>query len=194
MPKDTGLPQSLWTARLFGRRPCPADGPALCLILQDARAMRWLSLDGRPLGEARVAWLLDRLASHWTAHDFGVRLFFAQAPAAVLPRPGEEPLSRFVGWCGLRHQILDGRPEIELLYALRPTLWRRRLGTEMARACLAEGVSALGVESVVAFTLPDNLGSRGVMEACGMTLAGSIDHAGAPHVLYRFAAAAAGGG
>lgn len=154
-------------------------------ILRDAQAMRWLSPDGKVIDEDRVVWLTGRLAAHWQAHDFGVRLFFWPDETGHPVPAGQEPLARFAGWCGLRHQVIDGRPEIELLYALRPAFWRQGLGSDMARACLEEGFQAMGVASVIAFTLPDNLGSRGVMEACGMQIEGSIIHAGLPHVLYR---------
>lgn len=184
MPHDVTVPERLDTRRLIGRRPQDLDVPFLRLILQDEAAMRWLAPDGRPVTDARVAWLLDRLAAHWRAHDFGPRFFFLRAEIERL-RPGHEPRTAFAGWCGLRHQLVEGRPEVELLYALRPSLWRQGYGSEMAVATVDEGFTALGVASVVAFTLPDNLGSRGVMARCGLAYERDITHAGLPHVLYR---------
>jgi RimJ/RimL family protein N-acetyltransferase len=81
--------------------------------------------------------------------------------------------------------VLRGEPEIELFYALRPAYFQRGLGTEMARAVVGIGLRDLRLASVVAFTLPDNVASRRVMEKVGMQYQGVIEHAGLPHVLYR---------
>ncbi len=43
----------------------------------------------------------------------------------------------------------------------------------------------LRVHDVVAFTLPTNLGSRGVVEKVGFTYEREITWANLPHVLYR---------
>ncbi len=59
------------------------------------------------------------------------------------------------------------------------------LATEIARRCLAIGREELGFASLVAITLPDNRGSRRVMEKAGMTYERDVTHAGRVHVLYR---------
>lgn len=184
MAGSIDLPPTLDTGSLSGRPPTSRDVVHMRTILQDARAMRWLSPDGKVVTDARVAWLTDRLAAHWEAHDFGPRLFFRR-DGGPIPKTGLEPPDSFVGWCGLRHQLVDGVAEIELLYALRPDLWRQGFGRAMARATLDEGFARIDAASVVAFTLPDNRASRGVMERCGMTYERDITHAGLPHVLYR---------
>ena len=43
----------------------------------------------------------------------------------------------------------------------------------------------LDLEEVVAFTLPDNIASRRVMEKAGFAYDRDIQRAGLPHVLYR---------
>ena len=54
----------------------------------------------------------------------------------------------------------------------------------MARAIL-HIASTLGLRDLVAFTLPSNLGSRGVMEKVGFRYERDIRWANLPHVLYR---------
>ena len=43
----------------------------------------------------------------------------------------------------------------------------------------------MGLEEIIAFTLPDNVGSRRVMEKSGFTYERDIVHAGVPHLLFR---------
>ena len=111
MPLAIALPEEMVTRRLIGRRPRDLDVPFMRMILQDDAAMRWLAPDGKRVTDARVAWLLDRLSAHWRAHDFGPRLFFLRDGAENV-RPGHELRSTFAGWCGLRHQLVDGAPEV----------------------------------------------------------------------------------
>ncbi len=113
---------------------------------------------------------------HWERHGFGIWVF----------RDGAE--GRFVARAGLRHRQLDGDEEIELAYALRSEYWGRRLATEMAAAAVAVGFGRLGLEDVVALTLPTNRASRRVMERTGLEHERDIVHRGLPHVLYRLPA------
>jgi RimJ/RimL family protein N-acetyltransferase len=141
-------------------------------ILGNPQCLRWLSPNGQGHSDEKMQYITHRLASHWQSHGFGVRLFFQRGGGA------------FAGWCGLRHQVVEGRSEIELLYSLRHTLWQRGLGSEMARAAVNEGVEQLGFRRIVAFTLPDNVASQGVMRGCGMSKEADILFADLPHVLF----------
>ena len=97
----------------------------------------------------------------------------------------EDEGAGFVGYCGLRHYLVHGEPENELLYGLLPDYWGRGYASEMAAAALEVAFNDLAMPSVVAFTLHDNIGSRRVMEKNGMIYEKDIFHAGLPHVLYR---------
>jgi RimJ/RimL family protein N-acetyltransferase len=163
----------LHTERLSGMRPQPGDFDRLRTLHADARVMATLSADGRPQGEEFTRDALSRMRAHWERHGFGVRCFFENGEA------------EFVGYCGLRHAVVDSRDEIELLYAVRADFWRRGYAVEMARAVIREGFERLNFSNVVAFTLPTNVASRAVMERCGMRYERDIVHAGLPHVLYR---------
>ena len=51
-------------------------------------------------------------------------------------------------------------------------------------AALQHGFDTMHLDRIVAFTLPHNKASRGVMENCGFTYNRDIIHANLPHVLY----------
>ncbi len=91
---------------------------------------------------------------------------------------------RFIGRAGLHQVEIEGAREIEIAYAVMPEFWRRGFATEIARAIL-DVATGLGIRGLVAFTLPTNLGSRGVMEKVGFRYERDIVWAALPHVLYR---------
>jgi RimJ/RimL family protein N-acetyltransferase len=91
----------------------------------------------------------------------------------------------FIGRGGLRSVRIEGVEEVELGYGLRPEWWDRGIATEMSRTALEVGFERLGLQSVVAFTMPGNVRSRHVMEKLGMTFERDIVWADMPHVLYR---------
>jgi RimJ/RimL family protein N-acetyltransferase len=169
----TSLAPEMLTDRLAGRPPRAEDFALLRRLHCDPRVTATLSADGRPLAEESTRAALASAIDHWRREAAGIRYFFERAGGD------------FVGYCGLRRAVVEGREEIELLYAVRAEHWRKGYGAEMARAVLREGFEALGLQEVVAFTLPHNAGSRGVMERCGMRYQREIVHAGLPHVLYR---------
>ncbi len=120
-------------------------------------------------------YLRDNL-EHWERYGFGIWAF----------REGTE--GPFVGRAGLKHTHVSGNDEVELAYALRSEYWGRGLTTELSVAALATGFERLGLEDVVAFTLPTSRGSWRVMEKTGFEYERDIVHAGLPHVLYRITA------
>jgi RimJ/RimL family protein N-acetyltransferase len=101
----------------------------------------------------------------------------------------------FIGFVGLnRAQAVLGRPAIEVGWRLAAEHWGHGYAPEAARASLAYGFEHLGVEEIVAFTVPGNEKSRRVMEKLGMSHdpADDFDNpripVGSPlvrHVLYR---------
>jgi len=98
----------------------------------------------------------------------------------------------FIGFIGL--WVPSFMDVVEIGWRLAPAWWNRGLATEGARAVLRHAFAYLGLDEVVAFTVPANLPSRRVMEKIGMTHDPSrdFDHpkiaAGHPlrrHLLYR---------
>jgi RimJ/RimL family protein N-acetyltransferase len=74
---------------------------------------------------------------------------------------------------------------IELAYAVPSALWRSGYAKEMSQAAVRFAFEQLPIEELVAVTLPLNLGSRRVMEACGFHYDREVTRAGLCHVLYR---------
>jgi RimJ/RimL family protein N-acetyltransferase len=102
----------------------------------------------------------------------------------------------FAGFIGLSIPAFDApfMPAVEVGWRLAFDCWGRGLATEGARAVVSYGFEELGLDSVVSFTVPENLRSRRVMEKIGMTHdpRDDFDHPrlqdGHPlrrHVLYR---------
>jgi RimJ/RimL family protein N-acetyltransferase len=83
---------------------------------------------------------------------------------------------------------------VEMAWRLARPYWGRGYASEAARAALDFGFSKVGLAEIVAYTVPHNHRSRGVMERIGMVRdeQGDFDHPilaeGHPlrrHVLYR---------
>ena len=121
--------------------------------------------------------VLDALLANWAVDGFGYWL------------ARERNTGRFAGRGGLRRVQLDGRPAVEVGYALMPEFWGRGLATELARESIRVGFAELGLSALVGFTLPTNRASQRVMERAGFRPAGNTVWAGLPHVLYRLGAA-----
>lgn len=121
---------------------------------------------------------------HWHAHGFG--------PWALDVR------GDFAGFLGLMSVPADMpfAPAVELLYRLVPRFWGQGLATEGSLAALGFGFRELQLDTVVAFAVEANTGSRKVMEKVGMVHRGDFDHPSIPessplrrHALYHLSRA-----
>ena len=158
--------ERLETERLLGRRLAREDFEAVLAMYNDPRVAQWL---GGP--RSQDDWLREKLA-HWEEHGYGEWVFHERDGDAL------------VGRAGLRRVRIGDQPEVEVGYMVDADRWRRGFATEMTAAVLEVGFT-LGLESIVAFTLPHNVASRRVMEKCGLTYEKPIEWAALPHVLYR---------
>lgn len=75
-----------------------------------------------------------------------------------------------IGSSGL--QPLEDTGEIEVGYTLKPSYWRRGIGSEAAFAWLKYGFETAGLQRIVAVCDEENVGSWRIMEKCGMTYEG----------------------
>ncbi|MFZ2060977.1 MAG: GNAT family N-acetyltransferase [Candidatus Binatus sp.] len=160
------------TPRLIGTPAGPGDFADLRRLHSDPRVMATLSADGNTFSEDQTRAFLDRAADHWKSHGFGLWCIRDKASGD------------FVGYGGTKHATVEGRDEIELAYAICSDHWRKGFATEISIAALKHAFDTMHLERIVAFTLPHNKGSRGVMENCGFTYQRDIVHANLPHVLY----------
>ncbi len=116
---------------------------------------------------------LERNLEHWVEYGFGIWM---------LREPDSGAL---IGRAGLRHILVEQTDEVELAYALLPQWWGRGLATTAARACVTIGREWVGLSSVVALVVPENVGSRRVLEKAALAHERDASHLGRPHLLYR---------
>ncbi|NNL29640.1 MAG: GNAT family N-acetyltransferase [Gemmatimonadetes bacterium] len=129
------------------------DLPALLTLFNEPEVGRYL-LDGHPVSQA---WVQAEIAAS--------RDRFASSSAGLwaIREHAEDTLLGVVGY----RPFFDP-PELQLVYALRPSSWGRGLATEAARAALDHGFEALAFDEVRAATDAPNEASIRVLEQLGM--------------------------
>lgn len=196
------LPATIRTDRFVGERCDERHLDDLARLYAEPAVTDWFG-GGATRDEVRE-WLATTVRSHWDEHGFGLYAFYEAtgttehggdrvvgAGSASCADAGRAPRAAFVGRAGLKVAAADvreqlGEPEaVELLYGLMPGQWGRGYATEIGRALAGLALGRLGLESVIAYTLPENARSRRVLEKCGFTEDGDVVHEGLPHVLYR---------
>ena len=172
---------AIQTPHLLLRRWRDSDLPAFAALNGDPRVMEFMpKLLSREESDAMAA----RIRMLMTIQGFG---FWA------VEVPG---IADFIGFVGLHRPSFEASftPCVEIGWRLARAHWGKGYATEAARAALAHGFMALGLDEIVSFTVPTNRRSRAVMERLGMTRnpGEDFDHpalaAGDPlrrHVLYR---------
>jgi [ribosomal protein S5]-alanine N-acetyltransferase len=161
------------TKRLLLERHRLDDAVEVAVLLRDPRVARTLTADGLPPSEREVRDGLRAKIAHWERHGFG--LWMAR----------DRFTGEMVGRGGLQHTVVESTREIEVGWAIVPERWGQGLATELARAAVDVAAAPLHLGEIVAFTLPDNIASRRVMEKVGFTYERDVVHVGLPHVLYR---------
>lgn len=194
------------TERIRFRPWTLADRPAFRRMNRDRQVMEFFP---SPLSAKASDALLERLMAHQTREGFGVwPLEIGVGPHEAAPAAGSnagqaagtgEKNYVWAGFVGLLRVRPDMpfAPAVEIGWRLLPAFWGRGYAAEAARACLDFGFRALGLEEIVAFTVPGNRRSWRLMERLGMNREpdGDFDHPALPdghplrrHVLYRIEA------
>src|SRR5437762_126203 len=114
----------LRTSRLLLLRPRADDFDGLDRMHRDPQVMATLGGIRTP---EQTRQFINGLLAHWEQHGFG--LWMARDAAT----------SRFVGRGGLRHTVVEGKPDVEVAYGLMPEFWGRGLATELARESVRVG-------------------------------------------------------
>jgi RimJ/RimL family protein N-acetyltransferase len=169
MPMDFGIDR-VATRRLVGRRPEPGDAVRYAEILTDHRVDEAVWPEHLRTADRAPEMVKDYIA-HWERWGFG--------PWTVL-LDGE-----VIGYDGIRHADVAGRPAVELLWFLDPAHWGQGYATEVAREAVRVAFDVLELDELLALTVDVNHASRSVMEKLGMEHVDSVMHAGLPHVVYR---------
>lgn len=171
----------LQTQRLILRRWREDDLAAFATMNANPEVMRYfpacMSIDESDA-------LARRIIQHFADHGFG------QWVVERIDQPG------LIGVVGLLHVSFAAAftPAVEIGWRLDSRYWRQGYALEAARAVLRHGFTELGLEQIVAFTVPANRPSQALMQRLGMQHDSQGDflhprlpvgHALRQHVLYR---------
>jgi [ribosomal protein S5]-alanine N-acetyltransferase len=168
----TGL-DLVQTERLVFERLALEHTAELSTLLRDPRVAKTLSTDGLPPSESEVSDSVRSKVAHWGRHGFGYWLL------------RERSSGKMVGRGGLQHTFIGGQDEVEVGWAVLPARWGEGFATELAQISVEVAERDLRLREIVAFTLPDNVASRRVMEKSGFIYEREVVHVGLSHVLYR---------
>jgi RimJ/RimL family protein N-acetyltransferase len=142
------------TERLRLRMYTKEDADGQLRITSDAEFRRYFPPQFFKPTRDNVLVAIGRVLEHWNQLGFGYWVMELKEEA------------RMVGYCGLRR--LPKTEEVELLYGVEKEQWGKGLTTEAARASLRFGFEEMKFPRIMAVTDRENLGSRRVMEKCGL--------------------------
>jgi RimJ/RimL family protein N-acetyltransferase len=117
--------------------------------------MRYLAPGGQLQTHEDSVERLRRYRAHWERYGFGIWVV------------EELATGRMVGRVGLAHHVLLP-DEVEVGWALDPTVWGRGYATEGARAALNYAFTTLDLDRVVSIVHPENAASIAVMARLGL--------------------------
>lgn len=175
------MPVELITERCRLRQWRDSDRPAFAALNQDPVVMRFFpALQDEAESNARV----DAISAAIAARGWGLW---------ALEIPG---VTDFAGFVGLNAPGWQAHftPCVEIGWRLAAAHHGKGYATEAAREALRYGFEELGLDEIVALTIPANAPSRRVMEKLGMVRDETADfdhplidpaHPTARHVLYR---------
>jgi RimJ/RimL family protein N-acetyltransferase len=155
------------------------DAPAFAALNADPQVMRHFAA---PLSRAESDAMLARIRAHDARHGF----CFWAAEQRGQARP--------IGFCGVQHAPFEARftPAVEIGWRLSPPFWGQGLAWEAAELALDAAFGPLALDEIVAFTVPANRPSLGLMRRLGMRPDGAFEHPRLPeghklrsHLLYR---------
>jgi [ribosomal protein S5]-alanine N-acetyltransferase len=143
-------------------------------LLRDPRVAATGWPGGEPPSEYEVLVSVEDKQRHWDRFGFGMWLMRDRATGEMVGRGGLQ-------WT-FYVKDLD---EVEVGWSVVPERWGEGLATELALASTDVAFGPLDLKQIVAFTMPDNVASRRVMEKSGFSYDREILHVGLPHVLYK---------
>jgi ribosomal-protein-alanine N-acetyltransferase len=155
------------------------DADAFAAMNADPEVMRHFAA---PLTRAQSDAFLAALMAHRAAHGF----CFWAVERHDAPGP--------IGLCGLMRVPFEARftPAVEIGWRLFPAFWGQGFAREAAELALGAAFGPLGLGEVVAFTVPANRRSWGLMRRLGMRPDGMFEHPRLPeghplrpHLLHR---------
>ncbi len=166
-------PERVETNRMIAERLSSDHGPELERLLMDPQVTPTMWAKDEPITPEDVAAGLRDKLRHWDRFGFGQWLW------------RDRETGEMVGRGGPQETYASGIREIEIGWVITPERWGQGLATELARASLEVAFGPLELPEVIAYTLPDNVASRRVMEKTGFVYEREIVFVSLNHVLYR---------
>ncbi len=141
------------TERMILRKFTTDDLEEFYQIRSDPDVMKTLPAV-KPRTREETLFIINRNNERWENQKFGIW--------AVEYKKDK----KLIGYCGL--QYLEDTPEVEIIYAIIEQFWGQGLITEAGQASFTYGFEKMNLDKLVGIALPDNIGSRRVMEKLGM--------------------------
>jgi len=151
------------TDRLLLRRPLARDESAAVDLHTDPRTNVHHPAPST-VTRASSARTFHEIQQHWYRHGFGVW-------TVVDP---DDPQT-LIGFTGVSHRIIRGRPALNLYYRYSPDYWGQGLATEGALEAVRLSEELLPGLPVVAYTSVDNIGSQRTALAAGLERREDLD-------------------
>ena len=158
----------LETARLVIRPSDHGDTDAWIAMVSDPEVRRFLPPGPAPTIETFKGALKSR---HAMEREIGYTMWAVD----------DQSTGTFIGQCGIRPaKSMDENAgsEIDLAYHFARASWNKGYAAEAATAVVTYGLGPIGLESIMAVSVPENVGSWRVMEKVGMRYEGLADYYG----------------
>ena len=135
-------------------RPLTAsDLDDLAALYADPEVMRFL---GGPRSKDEVQRVLSGYIREYQIYEDSV--------FAIVQKSDQ----RFIGYCALLKQEVEGMPEVELIYVLATDYWQRGLALEGILGLKNYGLQQLGFPRIISLIPPGNTASIHIAEKIGM--------------------------
>ena len=167
MPESFAL--IIETDRLLMRPFTRADLPTLVRLRADEDVVRYLGGPVRQSPDA-LARRIEFYMACYERHGYGMFLISRKADGVPVGTGGLQPL--------------EESGDTEVGYGFDKPFWGCGYATETAAAWLRYGFERAKLARIVAVAIPENTGSRRVMEKLGMRYEGLREHYGSECVFY----------
>ncbi|PKI15949.1 GNAT family N-acetyltransferase [Colwellia sp. 12G3] len=160
------------TKRLTIRHFNLNDAEFIVRLLNEESFIRYIADKNVRTRTDAINYLTNGPISSYQHYECGLSL--------VLLKGTETP----IGMCGLlKREELDVP---DLGFAFLPEFWGKGYANEAACSVLKEGLAVNSLNTILAVTLPDNVGSNSLLKKVGFSLQGKIEIYGSQSNLYEY--------
>lgn len=184
------MPDSFTTQRVYAERIDHRHADDLFKLFSDPQVQESYGVVREHVSRERSLVQVTLAKKHWEDYGFGSYVLF------------HKDTHEFLGLAGLYRDILDGAKEIhcstyedvdamqgteelEIFYLYMPIHWRHGYGYEVAKELTQLAFVQLPYSSIIAYILPDNAASHGLIQKMGFKEEGTVFYKDNQHILYR---------